>query len=343
TLLGGDDRDTLLGGNGDDSLNGGEGVDLLLDTGGNDCLDGGPGSDFLEGDGGLDTLIVGDGADTINGSLFPTSIQFLPPYDPVSFSHTSLNSLSLPPGTDLTPPATPLPPQLLSADDTGIVGDGLTSLRRPRLVGSTEPGAMVYLLDETGSILGTAQADASGQYAVQPDAPLADGMYALQIRVRDVAGNRSGLSAPLTLIIDATPPAAPAAPQLQAADDTGVIGDSLTAVNHPGFVVTGVEAGFTVRLVRDGVTVASRVGPGLLSDPGPVPDGPHIYTALQVDAAGNISPASAPTPLVINITPPAAPAALQLQAADDTGVIGDSLTAVNHPGFVVTGVEAGFT
>src|SRR5207253_3001625 len=50
---------------------------------------------------------------------------------------------------------------ILAADDTGIKGDGLTSNRRPRFVGTTDPGATVELFSP-GNLtvpLATATAD----------------------------------------------------------------------------------------------------------------------------------------------------------------------------------------
>ncbi|MBD0327946.1 MAG: calcium-binding protein, partial [Pyrinomonadaceae bacterium] len=51
---GGDDRDTLAGGNGNDTLNGDGGDDQLSGGAGNDVLDGGLGRDLLSGGGGSD-------------------------------------------------------------------------------------------------------------------------------------------------------------------------------------------------------------------------------------------------------------------------------------------------
>ena len=76
TLIGGPGDDTLVGGNSDDSLNGGDGNDRLAGGGGNDTLtggagndqlDGGEGNDTVDGDTGDDALDGGQGNDTLNG------------------------------------------------------------------------------------------------------------------------------------------------------------------------------------------------------------------------------------------------------------------------------------
>ena len=67
TLIGGSGDDTLIGGNTDDTLNGGEGNDRLAGGGGNDTLQGGAGNDQLDGGEGNDTIDGGAGDDTLAG------------------------------------------------------------------------------------------------------------------------------------------------------------------------------------------------------------------------------------------------------------------------------------
>ena len=58
---------TLLGGNGKDVLSGGGGNDRLEGGNGNDALSGGAGNDGLFGDNGRDALDGGDGDDVLSG------------------------------------------------------------------------------------------------------------------------------------------------------------------------------------------------------------------------------------------------------------------------------------
>jgi len=67
TLSGGAGDDHLLGGNGPDVLDGGTGDDLLEGGNGPDELDGGAGDDILIGDSGNDTLLGGADDDTLFG------------------------------------------------------------------------------------------------------------------------------------------------------------------------------------------------------------------------------------------------------------------------------------
>jgi len=66
TLDGGAGNDTLLGGAGNDTLNGGDGMDTLLGGAGNDTLNGGDGMDTLLGGAGDDTYTVEHISDTVN-------------------------------------------------------------------------------------------------------------------------------------------------------------------------------------------------------------------------------------------------------------------------------------
>ncbi|WP_435016113.1 Ig-like domain-containing protein [Tundrisphaera sp. TA3] len=128
---------------------------------------------------------------------------------------------------------------------------------------------------------------------------------------------------------EGTPPPAPAAPTLQAGSDTGRSStDRITSARSPRFDVVASAPGNTIRLLRGGVVVASRVGSGPVADPGPVADGIYAYTAIEVTADGIAGVAGSATSVTIDGTAPAAPAAPSLLAADDTGVAGDGVTAI---------------
>src|SRR5262249_45503143 len=88
-------------------------------------------------------------------------------------------------------------------------------------------------------------------------------------------------------------PKPPRTPDLRASSDTGLSStDDYTADNSPTFEVKPAQNDATVQLLRDGLVVATRVGPGLVTDPGPVADGTYHYSAYQVDTLGIFSPES---------------------------------------------------
>src|SRR5262249_51790691 len=62
---------------------------------------------------------------------------------------------------------------LVASDDTGVRGAGLTAVRRPRLAGTTEPGASLQWIDASGTPLASATAaTADGSFTIQPSANL---------------------------------------------------------------------------------------------------------------------------------------------------------------------------
>ena len=83
---------------------------------------------------------------------------------------------------------------------------------------------------------------------------------------------------------------------LQAASDTGLLGDNVTSARSPQFNVSGVPANATLSLFRNGVvvsTVSSGAGGTVaIGDSGPLLDGTYLYSASLVDVAGNLSPPS---------------------------------------------------
>src|SRR5262249_35283342 len=137
---------------------------------------------------------------------------------------------------DTAQPATPPTPNLLAADDTGTVGDGVTSVKQPHLTGTAEAGSTVVLINASGTNLGPPTASPAGSLSVAPSVPLADGSSPLRVVAIDVAGNNSAPSGTFTLVVLTATPATPSAPALAAADDTGAKGDGVTSVKQPHLV-----------------------------------------------------------------------------------------------------------
>ncbi len=205
------------------------------------------------------------------------------------------------------PPATPPASALVTTDDSGAVGDGITNVKQPHLSGTAEAGSTVSLwINGVVVAVGTAS---GGTYTLELTSPLADGTYSVTATATDIAGNASGTSIPFSLTIDTTPPAAPPSPALIAADDSGTVGDGITNVKQPR--LTGsAAAGSSVTLWVAGAAVGTGTASGgiyaiILSSP--LTDGAYSVTATATDAAGNVSAASAPFSLTIDTASPAAP------------------------------------
>ncbi len=173
---------------------------------------------------------------------------------------------------------------------------------------------------------------------------LAPGTHLLSVEVTDAAGN-SSQSEVLSVTVDTSVPAQPAAPDLEAGSDSGISStDNLTNLNAPAFSGL-VEPNALVRLYSDGLLV----GQGLATAAGdweitsqPLTDGVHNMTAVVEDVAGNVSPASDPLAVTIDTVAPQRPT-LDLQAADDTGLSDhDNITDLTTLRLDVT-AEAGAT
>ena len=200
-----------------------------------------------------------------------------------------------------------------------IPNGGLTNDSTPVLSGSGQAGSIITVSDQNG-VLGSVTVTAGGSWSFTPATALADGTHNLSVTARDAAGNVSAPSA-ISVVIDATPPAAPSG--VTAANDEGTtpvaIASGSTTNDSTPFLSGQGEAG-SVITVRDGTTVlgSTSVGSnGQWSFTSPtLGDGSHSLTATATDAAGNSSAASAPLVITVDATPPAS---ATLVAANDNG------------------------
>ena len=235
----------------------------------------------------------------------------------------------------MRPTTTPSDLNLLPADDTGTLGDGITSDRRPHLVGKATPSGTVQVVDRAGNLVGSTIAGPDGSFSAQPTAPLADGNYTLSARNVDAAGGVGPSGPTFTLTIDGQAPPTPSAPALLPADDTGTPGDGITSVRSPHLRGTAVPGATVQVLDANGAIVASTIagadGTFSVQPTAPLADGRVSLSAIASDAAGNASPIGPATLLTIDGTAPLATSALLLLPADDSGALGDGITAVSKP------------
>ena len=241
---------------------------------------------------------------------------------------------------DTSPPASPSTPSLLPADDSGVLGDGITNVTQPHLIGTAPASTTAQLIDAGGNVLGSGTVDVNGAYSVAPTSVFADGTYNLRARAIDVAGNLGALSATFSLTIQTSHIGTPNAPALLPADDTGVKADGITSVKQPR--LTGfVASGSSVQLLNPGggLVATAPIGVGgayTIGFSSALADGAYAVSIRVVDSAGNLSPASPTYALVIDTTPPATPSTPKILASDDSGVKGDGITNVKQPHFIGT-------
>jgi subtilisin-like proprotein convertase family protein len=262
---------------------------------------------------------------------------------------------------------------------TNVVNPVIEGFSGQTAYGQTITIKLYDLTDPINPVLiGTATTDALGNYHVQVGVDAAgvggvqtnyykadgstDGLKTLGVQAIDQAGTEGNLVT-LQFTLDTIAPLAPGNPDLQTASDSPPIGDpgyvagvtdsdNLTYFNAatpgtiPSFTIQSVEPNTTtVFLLRDGVIVNQVPGPGTLgsvtiNDPGPIPDGDHVYTASQTDGAGNVSVVSGSLRVTIDSTAPAVPPRPTLFLSDDTGTQGDNTTSVVQPRLTGT-AEAG--
>ncbi len=246
----------------------------------------------------------------------------------------------LPVTIDTTPPVVPNNLGINPNDDTGTKGDGITSNQQPRITGKTEAGAALVLFDASNpsNVLATGTALADGTFSLQPTSPLNEGIYSLEVRATDLAGNAS-TSGAYQLDIDLTAPGTAPPPVLEAASDSGQFNnDDVTDVTNPIFDLTPTETGVTIKLYRkpQGAQdsayqyIGQVVGAGSVQDPGPVINpnttGTFVYSTIQVDAAGNAGSYGGTVAVFFDTQKPAAPPAPTLDQATDSGPLGDGIT-----------------
>ncbi len=183
---------------------------------------------------------------------------------------------------------------------------GVTSQTRPTISGTAEAGMSVTIFDGT-TLLGRATATNGGTWSFVPTGALADGTHPITAVATDAAGNASAASTPVTLVVDTVAPTAPSFDALA----------SPTNVRQPA--LSGrAEAGATVRVTEGGTLLGTAVvGVGGVWNFTPIlalSHGPHTFSAVATDGAGNTS-----TPAIATVQiDAAAPATPTVQALATT-------------------------
>ncbi|MDN2655854.1 Ig-like domain-containing protein, partial [Cobetia sp. 14N.309.X.WAT.E.A4] len=146
------------------------------------------------------------------------------------------------------------------ADTTAPDAPLLSDTNGMVLSGISEPGATIEVINASGEIVGTATADADGNFVVELD-PLQEPGTELSATATDAAGNESAASATLTVPEDAdvtapnTPTIASATDDVEAVTGALASGDS---TNDATPTLTGsAEAGSTVTITHNDEVIAT--------------------------------------------------------------------------------------
>ncbi|MDQ2966273.1 MAG: Ig-like domain-containing protein, partial [Chloroflexota bacterium] len=191
---------------------------------------------------------------------------------------------------DSAAPGQPPAPDLDPASDSGVVGDRVTNVVAPTIVGTAEAGATVDILVD-GTTKGSGSAGPSGAYSI-PVASLSGGTHTIVAGATDSAGNQSPLSAALTITIDTVAP-------------TPSIDDEPPAVTNdstPQFSFSAeLGATFECSLSSGAGSFSACTSPKLY---GAQPDSAYTFRVRATDAAGNTSAASAYAFAIDTVAPP---------------------------------------
>jgi hypothetical protein len=159
--------------------------------------------------------------------------------------------------------------------------------------------------------------------------------------VRDAAGNQNTASTSTdnTVLIDATPPPPPSAPDLTSLSDSGVSDtDNITSDSTPTFTGTA-ETGSIVRLSSDGVQVGEGVAVNgtYTITTSALTDGSHSITAIATDGGSRTSSPSTASRLTIDTGLPAVALTAPSAGATVSGSV--SVTAGASDGNGVAAVQ----
>ncbi|QEI11270.1 DUF4347 domain-containing protein [Cellvibrio japonicus] len=259
--------------------------------------------------------------------------------DAAGNDNTAATQLTMAVDTEL--PDAPSTPVLDAASESGSSNtDNITNNTTPTITGTAEAGSTVTLYDTDGStVLGTTTAT-GGNWSITTSA-LSEGDHDLTATATDAAGNVSVASAALTITIDTTAHAKPAAPVLATASDTGESDSDgitrLTDLTLQG-AVGSVEANAIVHArsdVEGGLTNTTANADGSWSlDISGLAENTHQLQINATDVAGNTSVYSDALTVVIDTTAPT----LGSVAFDQANVTTANQTAVS---FSLSGAETG--
>ncbi|MEE9658809.1 BapA/Bap/LapF family large adhesin [Enterobacter cloacae complex sp. CARB60] len=293
------------------------------------------------------TITIYNGSDVLGTVVVPSSglWSFTPPTPLTDGTYVLTATATDPAGNpsgisttwtinvDGTAPGAPVISQVVD-DVPGRTGsldiNETTNDATPTLSGTAEPNATVTLRVD-GVAIGTTVANGLGVWIFTPSSPIGEGPHALTAVATDAAGNTSGVSNTWTLTIDSVAPAAPVITQVidDVPERLGALNPNDSTNDTTPTLNGTAEPGSTVTIRLDGadlVTVpVDNNGAWTYTLTTPLGSGPHTFTVVATDAAGNTSQPSNGFTLTVDITPPVA--ATIATVTDDVGGVQGTLSS----------------
>ncbi|EMK3241924.1 non-fimbrial adhesin SiiE [Salmonella enterica] len=226
-----------------------------------------------------------------------------------------------------------------SRDDTGAIGDHITSVKRPGFtIGNIDSDAhsVILRITQGGNSQEVTLTQAGGQWRFTPDADWADGSYTLTVEVQDNAGNVRQ-STPLIVTVDTQT----SITDITLVNDHGVPDDNLTNSTRPQFEITVPADVNSVQLSIDGganwVSAAQGIeGVWGYTWPTDMGDGKHTLTVMVTDRAGNTATQTLEFLIDTRLSTPT----IALDSTDDTGTPGDDMTNRTRPTFILQNIDS---
>ncbi|MEH3775584.1 Ig-like domain-containing protein [Enterobacter asburiae] len=293
------------------------------------------------------TITIYNGSDVLGTVVVPSSglWSFTPPAPLTDGTYVLTATATDPAGNpsgistawtinvDGTAPGAPVISQVVD-DVPGRTGsldiNETTNDATPTLSGTAEPNATVTLRVD-GVTIGSTIANGLGVWIFTPSSPIGEGPHALTAVATDAAGNTSGVSNTWALTIDSVAPAAPVITQV--VDDVperlGALNPNDSTNDTTPTLNGTAEPGSTVTIRLDGTVLVTvpvdNNGTWTYTLTTPLGSGPHTFTVVATDTAGNTSQPSNGFTLTVDTTPPTA--ATIATVTDDVGGVQGPLSS----------------